>query len=775
MNIQTLSLIENTKKKDRLTQPIFFHLTDNSEKNKFEQLLQDTPNIQVFDEIEGQLQELIKLRHPKIKLTKDQSKELIQQHLGSISMNEYGVWVYYPWLLKIIHILDKEEFTEVRTNRNRYKITEEEATVLSTKKMGIMGLSVGRSIAMTMATERIASEIRLADFDILELSNYNRIQASLTDLGVSKVTSAARQIAEIDPFLKVVCYHEGITEQNIDDFFLEGGKLDIVLDECDGLDIKVFGRKKAKELGIPVVMDTSDRGMIDVERFDLEPDRPILHGLIDHLDTSNLKGLTNEEKIPYILPMVGMETISTRLKASMLEVEQTITTWPQLASSVMLGGALAVDVCRRIALNQFQDSGRYNIDLEQLIRSEKSDHDSVLLSEGTKRETDQLFLSKMKEMTNQLGVLEKEGLIDLDSEVLNQIVDAAITAPSGGNAQPWKWLYQNKKLHLFLDENRSKSFLDFDFTSSYTALGAAVENVFLKSHEIGLEVEVEYFPIKNNRILVASFSFLDQSIVEKSNNHKYDELVSSIYERATNRNPSNGKLLPEEKLMSFQKIIEELEGAKLYFTNDEKDLLLLKDVFGVADRIRLLHPTSHYDMYYNELRFTPEESLKRRDGVDLATIPLTNSEIAGVKLTKDVKVVKYLREWNKGSGFERISRNAIESTSNVGLITMPNHDYYDFLISGRVIQRMWLAATQENIAIYPMLVPIMFFNRIKHEGKTGIPSLMMEELNTIRKKFLEVFPIDNNVGEVFLFQCYYAPAPKVRSLRLPVDEVLFKE
>jgi hypothetical protein len=31
--------------------------------------------------------------------------------------------------------------------------------------------------------------------------------------------------------------------------------------------MKIITRLKAKELGIPVVMDTSDRGMLDVERL----------------------------------------------------------------------------------------------------------------------------------------------------------------------------------------------------------------------------------------------------------------------------------------------------------------------------------------------------------------------------------------------------------------------------------------------------------------------------------------------------------------------------
>ncbi|MBX9449068.1 MAG: hypothetical protein KL787_04850 [Taibaiella sp.] len=95
--------------------------------------------------------------------------------------------------------------------------------------------------------------------------------------------------------------------------------------------------------------------------------RPILHGLAGDLNPETIRDLSNEDKIPYILKMVGADTLSTRMKASMMEVEQSINTWPQLASSVVLGGAVTTDVVRRIFLGQYHKSGRYYIDLEELI------------------------------------------------------------------------------------------------------------------------------------------------------------------------------------------------------------------------------------------------------------------------------------------------------------------------------------------------------------------------------------------------------------------------
>jgi hypothetical protein len=171
----------------------------------------------------------------------------------------------------------------------------------------------------------------------------------------------------MDPFLKVVCYPEGITPDNLEDFLTRGGKLDMLVDECDSVDVKIQCRVRARALRIPMLMETSDRGLVDVERFDLEPDRPLLHGLIDGIAVSDYNSLTDAEKIPIIGAMVGLATLSDRMKASLQEVGKTIRTWPQLASAVALGGGIGADICRRIALGQYHESGRYYVDLEQII------------------------------------------------------------------------------------------------------------------------------------------------------------------------------------------------------------------------------------------------------------------------------------------------------------------------------------------------------------------------------------------------------------------------
>ena len=350
-----------------LYKPAFFRLSKTTDKTAFEALINSSNVVFVHDEIENQLKELMKCMNPSRPMNNEALEVEAKKHIGNTPLNEYGVWVYYPWCKTVVHLLDEAEFIIVRTNRNQLKITKEEQEALRNKTIGIIGLSVGQSIALTLAMERTCGSIRLADFDTLELSNVNRIRTSVKNLGLSKVVLAAREIVELDPFIHVDIYDKGITPENIEEFLSGNGKLDILVEVCDGLDMKIFSRKAAKTMKIPVVMDTNDRGMLDIERFDLEADRPIMHGLLEGIPTEDLGSLTPEQRMALIMQIVGATSISKRLKLSIGEMGKTIGSLPQLASSVVLGGAVTTDVCRRILLDELSLSGRFYIDLEQII------------------------------------------------------------------------------------------------------------------------------------------------------------------------------------------------------------------------------------------------------------------------------------------------------------------------------------------------------------------------------------------------------------------------
>ena len=349
--------------------PLIFNLSNTSSRSRLDELIAENGNVNVIDNLESQLFEYVKLLNPELVNHKKELDKKFESFLKSIEHEEYGNWVFYPWNNNLIRTLPEEEFIQVRTIRNKYKITQAEQDLLKTKCVGIVGLSVGQSVSLALAMERIAGSLRIADFDHLELGNMNRIRTGLHNIGLPKTIVVAREIAEIDPYIHIDCFHEGVTANNIDSFFeFDGKKLDVLIDECDSIDVKIALREKAKKLKTPVLMDTSDRGMLDVERFDLDQEMDLFHGLVTSDDLNRLKhAKSSDEKVDIVSKIINADTMSEGLRNSMKEIGKTITTWPQLGADVMLGGAITAMMTRKILLEKTNVSGRFFMDLDRVV------------------------------------------------------------------------------------------------------------------------------------------------------------------------------------------------------------------------------------------------------------------------------------------------------------------------------------------------------------------------------------------------------------------------
>lgn len=279
-------------------------------------------------------------------------------------LQERDRWAFFPWRRSLVGIVGPRAYRRLRLDRNRNKITSEEQERFAALKIGVVGLSVGHSIAYALALEGLCGELRLADFDEIELTNLNRIPGTIFDLGVNKAVVAARRIAEIDPYLTLSVFESGFDE-SMGESFMDG--LDVVIEECDSLEAKVRVRAAARERKIPVLMETNDRGMLDVERYDLEPDRPLFHGLLGDIDADDVVGLTPAETLPYLARLSEIDKISERMLASIGEIGRTISSFPQLGSDTLLGGVTVAAAIRRLGLGESLPSGRVRIDVWELL------------------------------------------------------------------------------------------------------------------------------------------------------------------------------------------------------------------------------------------------------------------------------------------------------------------------------------------------------------------------------------------------------------------------
>lgn len=754
--------------KNTLYKPLFFRLNNAADRSVFNEII-SREDVMVYDEILSQAKELVKSRNPRRKLNADDYKAEIELLFEGQPVDEYGVWVYYEWSGRMIHMLDETEFIELRTSANRQKITVAERELLATKKVGVIGLSVGQSVSVTLAMERGCGELRLADFDTLELNNLNRIRTGLHNLGLLKAYSVAREIAEIDPFFKVVCYTEGITQGNIDHFFLEGGKLDAVIDECDGVNIKILCRLKAKELHVPVLMEASDRGTLDVERFDLEPGRAIMHGWLKHLplDLDTMSKLnTPDEKLAYILPISGLDTLSARMRASMIEIQNTITTWPQLATAVTLGGAVTADTCRRIFLNQFSDSGRYFIDLENLVREAKPrkgfvpDEGDILMDDQDLRDIAQVAMER-------LSATGYEPAVD---EVMS-LVNAAVKAPSFGNIQPWRWYYQKGYLLLFSESEAAYPFEDVYGSASYMANGAALENLELEANKRKLTLKVSLMPLPRIKKLVAVIQFRDEQ-PDVNESAVPEDLVKYLDYRMTARSLQPDVTIGREKFTLLKKVVGSVPGVSLITRANKDDIEQLAQIAGVAERIRLLHAPSHHE-FFQQLRWSNDECNRTGDGIHIDGLGLSEMELIMLKMIRKPEVAKLLSDWNMGQALEFSMKKNILASSAIGLLTIPDYSPINYILAGRALQRMWLTATKYDVSLQPVQALVTQIAHYNNNSLVDFPAPYRDELMIQFRNFNKIFKEAGEKRAVFLFRMGYSEQPAIKTFRKQIEKVLF--
>lgn len=332
----------------------------------------------VVDRFDLLLEDLFLIRNPKYKFIKDYRAELAaftEEYIGGKFPEESGVWFYFPWNSTLAHYLPAAEHLELRTARNKYLITKEEQEKFYNAAIGIGGLSVGSHAALTINLMGGARRIRLADPDEISASNLNRIRYSYLSLGQRKVDMVVRHIYEVDPYAEPESFGSGLTPENAEQFFEGPPKLDLLIEEMDNLEMKIRAREEARRRRIPVIMatDNGDGVIVDVERYDLEPDLPLFAGAAGNLTLEEFQSFPPPELPRLATKIAGPKFVAPRMLKSLPEVGKTLYSWPQLGDAATLAGVAMSYLAKRIILGEPVASGKYEINLDAIFDSSYHD------------------------------------------------------------------------------------------------------------------------------------------------------------------------------------------------------------------------------------------------------------------------------------------------------------------------------------------------------------------------------------------------------------------
>jgi nitroreductase len=318
---------------------------------------------------------------------------------------------------------------------------------------------------------------------------------------------------------------------------------------------------------------------------------------------------------------------------------------------------------------------------------------------------------------------------------------AARTAPSAHNSQPWVFKTRPDGLELGWASARELPQGDPRGTYLMTGLGAAAEASALGAALDDGGVLVTWDPDASAR-RVAVLGATDGS------SSRDRELAAGLDGRATSRLPFRREA-PETAVLRSIAGEAESHGASLALVTGPSRLRRFADLTAEGTARNMADP-GVYGEFLGWLRLGPRE----RTAVDGLTGSALGLGPARSRLARSILSTPAMNAWRRIGAhrvFARTQRRLAESCGAAGLLTVPSNRAEDVFAGGRVLLRVWLAATVAGLRVHPM-------------------TAAMDHAET-REALAHLFGVPGDAPCVASFRVGYGP-PGVRAPRRPLSDLI---
>lgn len=349
--------------------------------------------------------------------------------------------------------------------------------------------------------------------------------------------------------------------------------------------------------------------------------------------------------------------------------------------------------------------------------------------------------------------------------VINYIIKAGIQAPSGDNAQPWKFSHKNDEITLYIDEAADQSFFNVNQAASLISCGAVIENIKIAATKLGLSTSIQYDFGPSDKIAVLGFS--------KDRTVKKDVLADFIWKRHTNRKLFKQESVPAGLITELKKTISTIEGTNIHFITDRDKLETLANIVARADRIRTERRDLHEHLF-NMIRFSLDDAIEKRDGFYIKNLEAGFDGELFLKATKSWGVMNLANKLGFGKVVANAAFKGISNSSGAGLIVTRGIGKQDFLKGGQALERVWLTLTRAGYQFQPMTAITLFFLRRQLEVKESFSNSHTRMLDYIWEEYERQFSISGfeKKGQIMLFRFGRAEIVRYGTFRRQSDSFM---
>ncbi len=324
---------------------------------------------------------------------------------------------------------------------------------------------------------------------------------------------------------------------------------------------------------------------------------------------------------------------------------------------------------------------------------------------------------------------------------MRQVLEEAVNAPSGDNAQPWRFTCSKDSIEIWNVQDADSTPYNFRERGSILAIGAVAENIRILATHLGYAAGVRAFP-DGAEGCVARITL---SVAAD----KPDSLAEFVSLRSTNRAPYKTDPLTPDQIHALEGAARDV-GIALKLANSKDEVRTLARAVSVNERILMEHRGLH-DGLFGMIRFS-RRAERRTPGMYIRTMDLP--------LPVEVLFRTVLRSWKLLQMMNRIgfSKKIPEQTAPIytassafGALILPGENDADFFAIGRALQRVWLTATRMGLAIQPTAAIVYLEQRLR-AGDTRTftaehASMITESYSTIARSFYLVG--NESIGMMF--------------------------
>lgn len=309
-----------------------------------------------------------------------------------------------------------------------------------------------------------------------------------------------------------------------------------------------------------------------------------------------------------------------------------------------------------------------------------------------------------------------------------ELVTAASLAPSADNMQPWEFRKNQNNIEVFYAKNR---LLPTDVNNMFTwiSIGAAIQNIVIKSNSLGYNAIVEYSHLILDTKPIANISFLER---DDNNN-----LVNFIPLRNTNRNNYEEIPLEDTVISKLTQSVNEF-GSGVYWTNSKQNLDLLAKMDANSSYIRIEHKPLH-DELFDILRFTKEEIESTRYGLTFESLDIPSFAVFFARNLKYWSITFAISQIGLSRLVAKKLSNKIRKSGALCLITAIQSNVIEYIKAGRTMQQLWLSATEEGLSVQPYGVLPQYLTKVEVEPKTFLPKYI-KRIKKQKSLFFKIFP-----------------------------------